>query len=42
MNKFQLKLAILISWTKFAQKRVLVGNRKKVNMAIEFCIFELV
>ena len=32
-TKFQLKLTVLIFWTKFAQK---------VNITIEFCIFEIV
>ena len=32
-TKFQLKLTVLIFWTKFAQK---------VNIMIEFCIFEIV
>ena len=29
-------------WTKYAQKRYLGPKPKKVNIAIEFCIFELV
>ena len=38
--KFQLKLTILSFWTKFAQKRYFQSEIKKVNTAIEFCIFE--
>ena len=40
--KFQPKLKILIFWTKFAQKRCFRSKTKKVNITIEFCIFELV
>ena len=38
--KFQLKLTILSFWTKFAQKRYFQSEIKKVNTAIEFCIFK--
>ena len=41
-TKFQLKLLILIFWTKFAQKGYFQSKMKKVNSIIEFCIFELV
>ena len=40
-TKFQLKLIILIFWTKFAQKGYFHSKRKRVNSIIEFCIFEL-
>ena len=36
---FQLKVTTLTFWTKFAKKGASMG---KVNIAIEFCIFELV
>ena len=39
---FQLNLVILFIWTKFAQKEYYWSQTKKVNMTIEFCIFELV
>ena len=41
-TKFQLKLTILIFWTKFAQKRCFRSKTEKVNIAIEFYIFKLV
>ena len=41
-TKFQLKLTTLIFWTKFAQKVYLRSKTEKVNIAIEFRIFELV
>ena len=41
-TKFQLKLTILIFWTKFAHKKCFWSKREKVNSPIEFCIFELV
>ena len=41
-NKFQLKLKILIFDTKFVQRGFFPSNTKKVNSAMEFCIFELV
>ena len=41
-TKFQLKLKILILLTKFAQKRYFWSKTEKVNITIEFCIFELV
>ena len=40
--KFQLKLTILIFWTKFAQKGYFWEKTEKVNITIEFCMFELV
>ena len=40
-TKFQLKLTILIFWTKFFQKGYFWLKSEKVNMTIEFCIFEL-
>ena len=41
-TKFQLKLAILFFWTKFAQKRVSSQKRKNwTNITIEFCMLEL-
>ena len=39
--KFHLELTILIFWTKFAQKTYSWSKTEKVNIAIEFCIFEL-
>ena len=41
-NKFQLKVTILILWTKFAQKRYFWWKTEKVNITIEICLFELV
>ena len=41
-TKFQLKLAILIFWNKFAQKGCFCSKTEKVNITIEFYIFELV
>ena len=41
-TKFQAKLSILIFWTKFAQKRYFWSKAEKVNIIIEFCVFELV
>ena len=38
---FQLKLKILIVWTKFTQKSI-SGRKQKVNNTIGFCRFELV
>ena len=40
--KFQLKLIILIFWTKFFQKGYFQSRAEKVNIIIEFCIFKLV
>ena len=40
-TKFQLKLTILLFWTKFAQKGCFRSKTKKVNTIIELCIFEL-
>ena len=41
-TKFDLKLTILIFWTKFGQKGCFKFKREKVNIISEFCIFELV
>ena len=41
-TKFQLKLTIFISWTKFTQKGYLQSKAEKVNITIELCILELV
>ena len=41
-TKFQLKLTILIFWTKFAQKGYFQSKTEKVNSTTEFCIFKLV
>ena len=41
-TKFQLKLTILLFWTKFAQKEYFRSKTEKVNIIIEFCIFELI
>ena len=41
-TKFQLKLTILIFWTKFAKKGYFQSKAEKLNIPIEFCIFELV
>ena len=41
-TKFQLKLRILIFWTKFAQKEFFQSKTENMNKVIEFCIFELV
>ena len=41
-TKFQLKLTILIFWTKFAQKACFRSKTEKMNITIELCIFELV
>ena len=38
---FQLKLAILVFSTKFAQKCCFQSKAEKVNTTIELCIFEL-
>ena len=40
-TKFQLKLIILIFWTKFTQKEYFQSKTKKVSSIIEFCIVEL-
>ena len=42
VTKFQLKLTILIFWTKSAQKGGFRLKTEKVNTTIEFCIIELV
>ena len=41
-TKFQLKVASLIFWTKFAQKGYFYSKTKKKSSIIEFCIFDLV
>ena len=41
-TKSQLKLTILICWTKFPQKDCSWSIAEKFNITIEFCIFELV
>ena len=41
-NKFQLKLTILISWTKFGQNEEFQSETNKVNITITFYIFKLV
>ena len=40
-TKYQPKLTILIFWTRFAQKGFFWSKTKKVNITMEFCIFEL-
>ena len=39
--KFKLKMTIFSFWTKFAQKQYFRSKTEKVNIHIEFCIFEL-
>ena len=39
-TKFQLKLTILIFWTKFSQKAYCWLKAEKLNIIIEFCIFQ--
>ena len=41
-TKCQLKLTILIFWTKISQKGCSRSKVENVNTTIEFCIFELV
>ena len=41
-TKFQLKLTILVFWTKFAQRDFSGLKIEKVNTTIEFCRFKLV
>ena len=41
-TKVQLKVTILIFWAKFTQKGCFWSKTEKVNITIEFCIFELV
>ena len=41
-TKCYFKQTILNSGTKFAQKKCFQSKREKVNITIEFCIFELV
>ena len=40
-TKFQLKLIILIFWTKSTQKGYFQPKMEKVNSTVEFCIFKL-
>ena len=40
--KLQLKLTILTFWTKFGQKGYFRSKSEKLNITIEFCVFELV
>ena len=40
--KFQPRLRILIFWTKCGLKSYFKSKTEKVNITIEFCIFELV
>ena len=39
---FDLKPTILIFWTKFVRSEYFRSKTEKVNITIEFCIFELV
>ena len=39
-TKFQLKVTILIFWTKFSRKVCFRSKTGRVNTTIEFCIFE--
>ena len=41
-TKYDLKLTILIFWTKIGQKGCFKFKREKVNIITEFCVFELV
>ena len=41
-TKFQLQLTIFTFWTKFAQKGYFRSKTEKLNITIEFCMFELV
>ena len=41
-TKFQLKLKILIFWTKFAQKGYFWFKTENVNIPIKFYIFKIV
>ena len=41
-NEFQLKVTILIFWTKFDQKGCFQSKVEKVKTTNEFCVFELV
>ena len=41
-TKFQLKLKILIFWTKFAQNGYFQSKSEKMNTTIKFCIFKSV
>ena len=40
--KFWLKLTNLVFWTKFAQKEYFLLKIEKMNITVEFCLFELV
>ena len=39
-SKLQLKLTKIFFWTRFTQKRYFWSKTEKVNIIIEFCIFE--
>ena len=39
--KFQLKLTVLIFWTKSAQNKCFREKSRKVNISIELCLFKL-
>ena len=41
-TKFQSQLTIFTFWTKFAQKGYFQSKTEKLNITIEFCMFELV
>ena len=41
-TKFKLNQTVFIFWIKFAQKCHLKPKAEKVNITIEFCIFEVV
>ena len=41
-TKLQLKLANFIFWTKFSQNQYFRSKTEKVDITIEFCIFEVV
>ena len=40
-TKFQFQLIILTFWTKFAKKGYFRSKTERVNIMIEFCMFEL-
>ena len=41
-TKFQVKLTVLISWTRFALKDYFLSKTEEMNITIDFCLFELV
>ena len=41
-TEFQLKLTVLIFWTRFAPKMFFRSKTEKLNTTIEFYVFELV